>query len=58
MLKGNYKTKKEAVKSSIEVNLRILTNRKFLEMIEKSKKPIWEGNLDQMRAYDKWEDNS
>lgn len=58
MAKGKYKNKKEAINSSIEQNLRVLTNRTFLEMIENSKKPIWDGNLDQMRNYDKWEDNS
>ena len=57
MKMGNYKTKKEAVNDAIESQLRLLNNNRFLEMVESSKKPVWMGNLEEMRTYDKWEDN-
>ena len=52
---ANLSTKKAAVNFALNEVVK-LNNRKLLVSLQGKVK--WEGNLEEMRTYDKWEDNS
>lgn len=54
MKMSGHKTKKATVHAALEQMVR--SNRRK-EFAKKMGKIEWEGNLDQMRTYDKWEEN-
>jgi len=51
---SNLSTKKDAVNYALDEVVK-LNNRKLLLSLRGKVK--WEGNLDEMRTYDKWEDS-
>jgi len=48
-----FKTKKEAVKQALKYAIKMEKRKKLAAL---AGKVAWEGDLEQMRTYDKWED--
>ena len=48
-----FKTKKEAVKQALKHAIKMEKRKKLAGL---AGKVTWEGSLEQMRSYDKWED--